>query len=98
MSSETLEGGLKVMNFPVIRFEGLFPELSSQLENLALTGLFGQRMPEMKHKTSDKQPGEYTENTLTIRDVHLFCFMKILEGIDSFTRRGHHLRVPFRKD
>lgn len=35
------EGGLKVMNFPVIRFEGLFPEPSSQLENWALTGLFG---------------------------------------------------------
>ena len=49
------------MNFPVIRFEGLFPELSSQLENWALTGLFGQRMPEMKHETSDKQPGEYIE-------------------------------------
>lgn len=71
------------MNFPVIRFEGLFPGLSGQLENWALTGLFGQRMLKMKHKASDKQPSEYTEKmTWHFRDIHLFYFMKFLEGTD----------------
>lgn len=47
------------MNFPVIRFEGLFPEPSSQLENRALAGVFGQRLQKMKHQASGQQPSEY---------------------------------------
>lgn len=46
------------MNFPVIRFEGLFPEPCSQLENRALTGLFGQRLQEMRHQASGQSPSE----------------------------------------
>lgn len=67
------------MNFPVIRFEGLFPEPSSQLEDGALTGLFGQRRLKTKHRAPDRQSGEWMEKH-DIGDAHLLNFTKLLWG------------------